>query len=113
MTGLKKIIGLDSIKIYSGSRGYSDRLQPDISQLQLTHVEVVFLLPNTTSHLQSLDAGIIASFKNHYKRKYYYRMLELFEEGKNINQEKINIKKAINYMSEVWGNVTEKMILNC
>jgi hypothetical protein len=39
--------------------------------LNLTHVEVAFLPPNTTSHLQPLDAGVIKSFKAHYKRNYY------------------------------------------
>jgi hypothetical protein len=31
--------------------------------LNLTHVTIEFLLPNTTAHLQPLDAGIINSFK--------------------------------------------------
>ena len=56
-----------------GSRGRhnsSDGHQSGIPRLQLTHVEVAFLPPNTTSHLQPLDAGIIASFKSHFKRKY-------------------------------------------
>ncbi|CAB4382397.1 unnamed protein product [Rhizophagus irregularis] len=58
-----------------GSGGH----QPDISQIQLTHVEVVFVPPNTTSHLQPLDAGIIASFKNYFKRKFCRHMLDFFE----------------------------------
>jgi hypothetical protein len=74
---------------------------------------VVFLPPNTTSHLQPLDAGIIASFKNHFKKKYCHHMLELFEDGKDINSEKINIKEAIDYIAESWGNVTEETIWNC
>ena len=99
-----------------GSKGNSGRSggnQPDISRLQLTHIEVAFLLPNTTSHLQPLNAGIIASFKNYYKRNYCRHLLELFEEGKDINKEKINIKEAIDYVSEAWGHVTEETVQNC
>jgi DDE superfamily endonuclease len=96
-----------------GHHGRSNGNQHDISRLQLTHVKVAFLPPNTTSHLQPLDAGIIASFKNYYKRKYVRHVLELFEEGKDISKEKINIKDAINYVSEAWSHVTEDTILNC
>jgi hypothetical protein len=74
---------------------------------------VAFLPPNTTSHLQPLDAGIIASFKNYFKRKYCRHMLDLFEDGKDINNEKINIKEAINYVAEAWNCVTEETALNC
>lgn len=74
---------------------------------------MAFLPPNTTSHLQPLDAGIIASFKNRYKQNYCRHMLKLFEEGKDINQEKINVKEAIDYLADAWKNVTEETILNC
>ena len=40
-------------------------------------------------------------------------MLGLFEDGKDINQEKINIKEAINYIAEAWNHVTEETIWNC
>lgn len=40
-------------------------------------------------------------------------MLDLFEDGKDINKEKINIKEAINYIAEAWGSVTEETIFNC
>ncbi|CAB4377477.1 unnamed protein product [Rhizophagus irregularis] len=87
--------------------------QPDIFWIQLTHVEVVFLPPNTTSHLQSFDAGIIANFKNYFKRKFCHHILDLFEEGKDINSEKINIKEAIDYVAESWDCVTEETVQNC
>ena len=38
--------------------------------LVLPHVEVYFLPPNTTSKIQPMDAGIIMSFKKHYR--YYH-----------------------------------------
>lgn len=38
-----------------------------IDGLALQHVEVHFLPPNTTSKIQPMDAGIIMSFKRHYR----------------------------------------------
>jgi len=40
-------------------------------------------------------------------------VLELFEDGKDINKEKINVKEAINYVSDAWNHVTEETIWNC
>ena len=40
-------------------------------------------------------------------------MLRLFEEDKDINKEKINIKEAIDYLADAWRNVTEETIINC
>ena len=35
----------------------------------LTHVKLHFLPPNTTSHIQPSDAGIIENFKAHYRKQ--------------------------------------------
>lgn len=43
-----------------------------------THVKLIYLLPNTTSHLQPLDQGIIASFQAAYRRLYAEKMVEHF-----------------------------------
>lgn len=43
-----------------------------IQNLNLPHVEIYFLPPNTTSKIQPMDAGIIMSFKRHY-RHYHIR----------------------------------------
>jgi len=40
-------------------------------------------------------------------------LLRLFEDGKDINKEKINIKEAIDYLADSWQNVTEETIFNC
>jgi hypothetical protein len=38
-----------------------------LGNLALSYVDVYFLPPNTTSKLQPMDAGIIISFKKHYR----------------------------------------------
>ena len=38
--------------------------KPDI---KLTNIKLIYLPPNTTAHLQPMDAGIIHSFKSKYK----------------------------------------------
>ena len=54
--------------------------------LQCTRV--VFLPPNTTTHLQPMDAGIIANFKHHYKKLATKAQLNMI-----INGEKVRINQ--------------------
>ena len=39
-----------------------------VEGLNLQHVDVYFLPPNTTSKIQPMDAGIIMAFKSQYRR---------------------------------------------
>ena len=39
--------------------------------------------------------------------------MQFFEKGKDIINEKINIKKAIKYLANSWYNVTKETIRNC
>ena len=55
----------------------------------LTNVQVKFLTPNLTSHIQPLDAGIICAFKSYYHRLYIFHTLALNE----VNSSNINIYK--------------------
>ncbi len=41
---------------------------------------------------------------------YCHHMLRLFEEDKDINKEKINIKESIDYLVDAWERVTEETI---
>jgi hypothetical protein len=54
--------------------------------LNLSHVRVHFLPPNTTAHLQPMDAGIIKSFKAIYKQHYIRHILHQFEANVDLKK---------------------------
>lgn len=78
---------------------------------ELEHVKVHFLPPNTTPYLQPCDAGIINSFKAHYRKLYLQNVLEAMDAEEEIPR--LNIKEAIDFSSEAWRNVTPQTIINC
>jgi hypothetical protein len=59
--------------------------KPDI---KLTNIKLVYLPPNTTAHLQPMDAGIIRSFKSKYKREFCRHLIHQFDRG--IDREKLS-----------------------
>jgi DDE superfamily endonuclease/Tc5 transposase DNA-binding domain/Fission yeast centromere protein N-terminal domain len=84
-----------------------------INGVELKHTTVQFLPPNTTSKIQPCDAGIISSFKAHYRKKFIYYLLERFDEG-DFSSAKLNVLNAIYYIREAWQfGVTSTTILNC
>jgi DDE superfamily endonuclease len=54
--------------------------------LNLSHVRVHFLPPNTTAHLQPMDAGIIKSFKAIYKQHYIRHIIHQFETNVDLKR---------------------------
>ncbi|GBC21100.2 tigger transposable element-derived protein 6-like [Rhizophagus irregularis DAOM 181602=DAOM 197198] len=81
----------------------------------LTNIVIEYLLPNTTSHLQSCDQGIINSFKAQYRKLYLRNWVKAFD---NFNEhgtelDEIDIKKCIKYIARAWNNVTNDTIKNC
>ena len=51
----------------------------DETQEKLDSVDVKFLPPNTTTELQLCDAGIIHSFKCHYKRLFIQDRISVYD----------------------------------
>uniref|UniRef100_U9UAX0 Uncharacterized protein n=1 Tax=Rhizophagus irregularis (strain DAOM 181602 / DAOM 197198 / MUCL 43194) TaxID=747089 RepID=U9UAX0_RHIID len=47
--------------------------------IQLSNIKVYFLPPNTTAHLQPLDAGIINSFKAQYRKLLIANRIEMYD----------------------------------
>lgn len=77
----------------------------------MTNITVKYLLPNCTSVLQPLDAGIIKNFKCFYKNQLiasFLRQIEL-----NGKYELPDLKQAIYMVENAWSCVTRETISNC
>lgn len=78
----------------------------------MTNVTLIYLPPNTTSKLQPLDQGIIASFKAAYRRNYADYMVKYF----NLHQKappKLDILSAIYLIADAWESIPASTIINC
>ncbi|GBC13632.2 tigger transposable element-derived protein 4-like [Rhizophagus irregularis DAOM 181602=DAOM 197198] len=81
----------------------------------LTNIVIEYLSPNTTSHLQPCDQGIINSFKVQYRKLYLCNRVKAFDNFNEHSTElgEINIKKYIKYIARAWDNVMNDTIKNC
>lgn len=78
---------------------------------ELCSVEVKFLPANTTSRLQPMDAGIIASLKRRYRTLQYNRVLDALDSDDDIY--KIDQLTAMRYVQSVWHAMPIDIIVNC
>lgn len=65
-----------------------------------------------TSFVQPLDAGIIRTFKAHYRRKFCLRAIELDEAGED-DIYKINLREVMLLAKDAWAAVKPETISNC
>jgi hypothetical protein len=72
---------------------------------------IVFLPPNTTSHVQPLDSGIIAAFKKLYRKELIRYTLSEVEAGASIASP--NVKQAIIWAASAWNDVSQATVINC
>ena len=80
-------------------------------KLDLVNIELVFLPPNTTSHSQPMDQGVIANFKRHYRFLYTMGYLcPAVESGKKLQ---FNILNALKVVVQAWDMVTPRTISRC
>ena len=77
-------------------------------KITLSHIELVFLPPNTTSHTQPLDQGIIANMKSHYRHLYTLGHLLPAMEAKVPS--KYNLFDALDFINQAWRLVTPRTI---
>ncbi|OAD04157.1 Homeodomain-like DNA binding domain-containing transcription factor [Mucor lusitanicus CBS 277.49] len=111
----KVLMLLDNAKVHEVDREFSN-------------VKLMFLPPNTTSHCQPLDQGIIANFKANYRQLQYrhagqqYRakikdadqdsnVVIRFDEVKELYG--VNQVEAMNWIKVAWNKVKDVSIANC
>ena len=82
---------------------------PRIDNLQA--VELIFVLPNTTSKTQPIDQGVIRSLKAHYRAKVVKRYIASIDAEKGIPS--INILNAMSLLVDALDRVTAATITNC
>jgi hypothetical protein len=88
----------------------------DETQEKLDSVSVKFLPPNTTTVLQPCDAGIIHSFKCHYKHLFIQNRIDAYDDVQDGFAEKLadyNIFEALQNSAEAWSMVSSQTIANC
>ena len=79
----------------------------------LQNVQIIFLSKNTTSVLQPLDAGVIASLKKGHKKWKVRRAVDLLEAGTRENFYGCDVRTAMEVVYDLWSRQDSSIILNC
>lgn len=81
----------------------------------LKNITIIFLPPNMTGLLQPLDAGIIRSFKAHYRIQLMNHILDRYDNkiSTDILFKKISLKDAACFIYAAWKSVARSTIINC
>jgi hypothetical protein len=88
-----------------------DNAPSHISNLNLRNTTICPLPPNTTSRIQPMDAGIIMSFKCHYRSYFVKWLLQRYESEMENN--KMDVLTAIRFIARAWCEVSPQTIRNC
>nr|XP_016482124.1 PREDICTED: tigger transposable element-derived protein 6-like [Nicotiana tabacum] len=83
---------------------------------QLTLNKVHHLPPNTTSHLQPANVGIIVNFKVKYKSHFIKHLIDEYECNESYplySDNTFNIRQVINILVEARNDVKASTILHC
>lgn len=83
--------------------------------IKLSNIELVFLPPNTTSHTQPLDQGIINSFKVHYRTRMLQRFIWKMDTVSEISEliKCVNCLDAIYWIKEAIDKMPRTVVPNC
>lgn len=83
---------------------------------ELSNVKIQYLVPNTTSKLQPLDAGIIAAFKVRYRSLFIKELVRKIDESHNninVPRGKIDLITAVRFVAKSWDEISSETIKNC
>ena len=78
---------------------------------QLNSIELKFLPPNTTSHAQPMDQGIIRALKAKYRSLAVRKLIAALEKKNPVPT--ISILSAMTMLEKAWNAVSNKTFTNC
>jgi hypothetical protein len=87
---------------------------PTIIQDLCEHIQVAFIPPNSTSLIQPMDHGVIATFKTYYLKKTFDMLVKAVDDKNTSVTEfwkNFTIRDAIMLVGEAWAAVT-RMCMN-
>lgn len=76
----------------------------------LKAIKLVFLPPNTTSHTQPMDQGIIKNLKSHYRKLVILKQIQSAEKKEELH---ITVLDAMRLLRQSWSMVKQTTIVNC
>ncbi|XP_067684471.1 tigger transposable element-derived protein 4-like [Haliotis asinina] len=76
----------------------------------LKNVTVAYLPPNTTSKIQPMDQGIIASLKSNYRKQMMTDLICAYDKKEKYD---VTLLSAITNIHQAWCHVTSQCIVNC
>ena len=77
----------------------------------LKWIELIFLPPNTTSHTQQMDRGIIRALKAKYRSQAVRKLIKALEKKESIP--KFSILSALYMLKKAWDDVSNQTFTNC
>ena len=87
------------------------------TQLKLENVKVQFLPPNTTSHCQPMDQGIIQAMKLKFRKKQLQYLLSAMDKHPELTGphllKLISVLDAIYWVKNSWNEIEQKTITKC
>ena len=78
---------------------------------QLNSFELIFLPPNTTSHTQPMDQGIIRALKVKYPSLAVRKLIAALEKKNPVPT--ISILCSMTMLEKVWNAISNKTFTNC
>ncbi|CAH1769692.1 4831_t:CDS:2, partial [Entrophospora sp. SA101] len=89
-----------------------NQISAQSNDFRLTNIKIHFLPPNTTAHLQPMDAGIINNYKVNYKQLYVHNLIKKFELRQNLEKTIVNCWNKTEILSTTNEETTNKAVNN-
>ncbi|XP_064421751.1 tigger transposable element-derived protein 4-like [Latimeria chalumnae] len=81
---------------------------PNVQGLEA--IELIFLPPNTTSHTQPRDQGVLQNLKVHYQTQLIQKLITRVEKKEELS---ISVLDALHMLQHTWNKATPTTIANC